>query len=126
MQRALARENLQRARNQVQANGGAPGVDGMTVEQFPDFARSPQWAAAKEALLKGKYRPQPVRQVYIPKDSGGQRPLGIPTVLDRVIQQALALVLEPLFGPTFSTFSYGIRYPAANPSGNRAASRKSF
>ena len=109
MQQVLRRENLQRAWEQVRANRGAPGVDGMTVEQFPDFVRSPQWACVKEALHKGTYRPQPVRRVYIPKDGGGQRPLGIPTVLDRVIQQALAQVLEPLFDPEFSAFSYGFR-----------------
>ena len=74
------RENLQRAWEQVRANHGAPGIDGMTVEQFPDFVRSPQWATVKETLHKGTYRPQPVRRVYIPKASGGQRPLGIPTV----------------------------------------------
>ena len=109
MQQVLRRENLQRAWEQVRANRGAPGVDGMTVEQFPDFVRSPQWACVKEALHMGTYRPQPVRRVYIPKDGGGQRPLGIPTVLDRVIQQALAQVLEPLFDPEFSAFSYGFR-----------------
>jgi RNA-directed DNA polymerase len=109
MQQALTRENLRRAWEQVKANRGAPGVDGMTVDQFPDFVRSPQWAPVKEALLKGTYEPQPVRRVYIPKDGGGRRPLGIPAVLDRVIQQALAQVMEPLFDPDFSEFSYGFR-----------------
>lgn len=146
MQQALTRANLRRAWEQVKANHGAPGVDGMTVEQFPDFVRSPQWASVKEALLKGTYVPQPVRRVYIPKDGGGRRPLGIPTVLNRVLQQALAQVMEPLFDPEFSAFSYGFRkrrgawltaqglvsvrdlwiafhYPAANPSGCRAVSR---
>jgi RNA-directed DNA polymerase len=97
MRQALTRENLQRAWEQVRANHGAPGIDGMTVEAFPDFVRSPQWAAVKEALQQGTYRPQPVRRVYIPKADGGQRPLGIPTVLDRVIQQALAQVLGAVF-----------------------------
>jgi len=109
MQRVLARENLQRAWEQVKANHGAPGIDGMTVEEFPDFVRSPTWASVRKALEGGGYKPQPVRRVYIPKDSGGKRPLGIPTVLDRVIQQALAQVLEPLFDPEFSGFSYGFR-----------------
>jgi RNA-directed DNA polymerase len=109
MRQVLTRENLQRAWEQVRANHGAPGIDGMTVEQFPEFVRSPQWAAVKAALQQGTYRPQPVRRVYIPKADGGQRPLGIPTVLDRVIQQALAQVLGPLFEPGFSRFSYGFR-----------------
>ena len=109
MTRVLARENLQRAWEQVRANAGAPGVDGMTVEQFPAFVRSPEWASVRKSLEDGSYRPQPVRRVYIPKAGGGRRPLGIPTVLDRVIQQALAQVLGPLFEPGFSRFSYGFR-----------------
>ena len=109
MQRVLTRKNLQCAWEQVKANHGAPGVDGMTVSEFPVFIRSPQWAEVRKALEDGKYKPQPVRRVYIPKDGGGQRPLGIPTVLDRVIQQALAQVLEPLFDPYFSDYSYGFR-----------------
>jgi len=109
MQRALTRENLQRAWEQVKANHGAPGIDGMTVEQFADFIRSSQWASVRKSLEDGTYEPQPVRRVYIPKDSGGRRPLGIPTVLDRVIEQALAQVMEPLFDPAFSEFSYGFR-----------------
>jgi RNA-directed DNA polymerase len=109
MPQVLTRENLQRAWEQVQANRGAPGIDGMTVEQFPDFIRSPLWASVRKALENGTYKPQPVRRVYIPKASGGRRPLGIPTVLDRVIQQALAQVMEPLFDPEFSGFSYGFR-----------------
>jgi len=109
MQQALTRENLQCAWEQVKANHGAPGIDGMTVEQFPEFIRSPKWASVKKALEDGTYEPQPVRRVYIPKDSGGRRPLGIPPVLDRVIEQALAQVMEPLFDPEFSEFSYGFR-----------------
>ena len=109
MAQVLARENLLRAWKQVKANHGAPGIDGMTVEQFPDFVKSPHWATVREQLEAGTYQPQPVRRVYIPKASGGQRPLGIPTVLDRVIQQALAQVLEPLFDPEFSDHSYGFR-----------------
>lgn len=109
MEQVLSQKNLQRAWKQVKANHGAAGVDGMTVEEFPDFVRSPQWATVREELEAGTYQPQPVRRVYIPKASGGQRPLGIPTVLDRVIQQALAQVLEPLFDPEFSDHSYGFR-----------------
>jgi RNA-directed DNA polymerase len=109
MQRVLTRENLRRAWDQVRANHGAPGVDGMTVERFPDFVRSPEWAAVRKALEYGTYKPRPVRRLYIPKDGDGERPLGIPTVLDRVIQQALAQVLEPLFDPGFSASSFGFR-----------------
>ena len=109
MRQVLTRENLQRAWEQVRANHGAPGSDGMTVEQFPEFVHSPQWGIVKQALQEGTYQPQPVRRVYIPKADGGQRPLGIPTVLDRVIQQALAQVLGPMFEPGFSRFSYGFR-----------------
>lgn len=109
MAQVLSRENLRRAWEQVKANRGAPGSDGMTLAEFPDFVRSPHWKGIKESLATGAYRPQPVRRVYIPKDGGGERPLGIPTVLDRVIQQALAQVLEPLFDPDFSDRSYGFR-----------------
>ena len=109
MQQVLSRKNLQRAWEQVEANHGAPGVDGMTVEQFPAFVRSPTWVQVRKALAEGTYRPQPVRRVYIPKADGGRRPLGIPAVLDRVIQQALAQVMEPLFDPGFSEYSYGFR-----------------
>jgi len=109
MKQVLDPENLQRAWRQVKANHGAPGIDGMTVEQLPDFVRSPRWSIVKASLLAGTYRSSPVRRVYIPKPSGGQRPLGIPTVLDRLIQQALAQVLEPLFDPGFSDHSYGFR-----------------
>ena len=77
MGQVLARENLQRAWRQVRANHGAPGIGGMTVEQFPEFVRSPRWATVREELEAGTYQPQPVRRVYIPKASGGQRPLGI-------------------------------------------------
>jgi RNA-directed DNA polymerase len=109
MRQVLTRENLRCAGEQIRANHGAPGADGRTVEEFPDFVRSSQWATVKEALQQGAYRPQPVRRVDIPKAAGGQRPLGIPTVLDRVIQQALAQVLGPWFEPGFSRFSYGFR-----------------
>ena len=104
----LEKENLQRAWKQVKANKGAPGVDNMTIEEFPEYAFK-HWEEIKTALLEGTYAPSPVKRVEIPKDSGGTRPLGIPTVLDRVIQQAISQVLTPVFDPHFSQDSYGFR-----------------
>lgn len=108
MERILARENVKRAWQQVKRNHGAPGVDGMTVEEFPTYARA-HWQATRQALMEGRYRPSPVRRVEIPKPSGGKRKLGIPTVVDRVIQQAIAQILSPIFDPEFSESSYGFR-----------------
>jgi RNA-directed DNA polymerase len=92
----------------VKRNKGAPGIDGMTVADFPAFARE-HWPRIATAIRNGTYRPAPVRRVFIPKPDGTQRPLGIPTVLDRVIQQAVAQVLSPLFEVDFSESSYGYR-----------------
>lgn len=108
MQAALARQNLQRACKRVKANKGAAGVDGLDVEQTGQLLRE-QWPEIRQALLAGQYRPSPVRKVMIPKPGGGQRELGIPTVLDRLIQQALLQVLQPIIDPTFSEHSYGFR-----------------
>lgn len=108
MESILERENLLRAWQRVKSNAGAPGIDGMTVEGFPAFCRK-HWPRIRSALMGGTYRPAPVRRVFIPKPDGSQRPLGVPTVLDRVIQQALAQVLTPLFEGGFSTHSYGFR-----------------
>ncbi|MDD5676857.1 MAG: group II intron reverse transcriptase/maturase [Kiritimatiellae bacterium] len=108
MEQVLAAENLQTAWRRVKANAGAPGIDGMTVEAFPAFCRE-HWPRIRSALMTGTYRPAPVRRVFIPKPDGRQRPLGVPTVLDRVIQQALAQVLTPLFESGFSRSSYGFR-----------------
>ena len=108
MERILAPENLHRAWRRVKANRGAPGSDGMPLEAFAAFARE-HWAAIREQLLDGSYRPQPVRRVYIDKRGGGQRPLGIPNVLDRLIQQAIAQVLGPIFDAGFSASSFGFR-----------------
>ena len=96
MEQILDPENLAEAWKRVKANRGAPGIDGMTVEGFPAFARE-HWPRIRAAIKEGTYRPAPVRRVFIPKPDGTQRPLGIPTVLDRVIQQAIAQVLGPLF-----------------------------
>jgi retron-type reverse transcriptase len=88
----------------VQANKGAPGVDGMTVDELPASLRE-HWPAIREQLLKMTYRPSPVREVYVPKPGGGQRMLGIPTVLDRFITQAVLQGMSPIFEPDFSEHS---------------------
>jgi RNA-directed DNA polymerase len=108
MERVLDPENLQRAWTRVKANRGAPGIDGMRIEDFAEFARS-NWAEIRQQLSDGRYQPQPVRRVSIPKPGGGERLLGIPTVVDRVIQQAIAQVLTPIFDPDFSELSFGFR-----------------
>ncbi|HAP3267451.1 TPA: group II intron reverse transcriptase/maturase [Escherichia coli] len=92
----------------VKANKGSAGADGLTIEQTVEHLKT-RWPYIREALLNGTYRPQPVRRVEIPKPTGGTRELGIPTVTDRLIQQALLQVLQPLIDPTFSEFSYGFR-----------------
>jgi len=104
----LERQNMLRALRRVERNGGAPGVEGMTVEELRPFLRT-QWERIRTELREGRDRPHPVRQVEIPKPSGGVRYLGIPTVLDRLIQQALLQVLTPIFDPHFSAHSYGYR-----------------
>jgi len=108
LERIFSRENLITAWKRVKANKGAPGIDGMTIEAFPAFARA-RWEQIRESLMAGTYKPSPVRRVEIPKPTGGTRPLGIPTVLDRLIQQAIAQVLGPIFEPTFSASSFGFR-----------------
>jgi RNA-directed DNA polymerase len=108
MVRVVDSANLKRAWKRVKANQGAPGVDGMHLEDFPAFARL-HWSAIRQRLIDGTYQPQPVRRVSIPKPKGGERLLGIPTVLDRVIQQAIGQVLTPLFDPHFSASSFGFR-----------------
>lgn len=108
MQEVCERENLKEALRRVKANHGSPGIDGMTVEQLPDYLRV-HWPKHREELLNGTYTPSPVRRVEIPKPSGGMRKLGIPTVLDRFIQQAVLHVLQREFDPLFSNHSYGFR-----------------
>ncbi len=105
---ALTRENLQRAFKRVKANKGASGVDGLDITQTARHLVT-AWPAIREQLLSGTYRPSPVRRVTIPKPDGGERELGIPTVTDRLIQQALLQVLQPILDPTFSEHSYGFR-----------------
>jgi len=108
MQEVLQPENLEAALAQVRANKGAPGVDGMTVAQLPGYLRL-HWPRIKQQLLEGTYKPQPVRRVEIPKPDGGVRKLGIPTVLDRFIQQAVQQVLTRRWDQTFSPCSFGFR-----------------
>ena len=99
---------MQRAWQRVKANKGAPGIDDMSITDYPDFART-NWPGIKASLLDGMYDPTPVKRVEIPKDNGGVRLLGIPIVSDRVIQQAITQVLVPIFDPHFSESSYGYR-----------------
>jgi RNA-directed DNA polymerase len=108
MEAILGRENMMAALRRVVANKGAPGADGMPVEALRAYLVA-NWPRIKEDLLAGRYRPAPVRGVEIPKPGGGKRLLGIPTVLDRLIQQAMHQVLMPLFDPGFSGSSYGFR-----------------
>ena len=100
--------NLRRALQRVMSNKGSPGVDGMTVEELPDYLRQ-HWPALREQLLNGTYRPQPVLRVEIPKPDGGVRKLGIPSVVDRFVQQAVLQVLQERWDPTFSEHSFGFR-----------------
>ena len=108
LERILSRENLNRAYKRVRANKGAPGIDGMTVEDALPWLREHR-EELLETIRKGKYRPQPVRRKEIPKPDGGVRKLGIPTVIDRIIQQAIAQQLTPIYEPLFSDLSYGYR-----------------
>ena len=101
MLKALERRNMQAALKRVRKNKGSPGIDGMTVGELLDHLRE-HWPRIREELLSGRYQPQPVRRVEIPKSGGGVRQLGIPTVLDRLIQQALLQALQPRFDPIFS------------------------
>jgi RNA-directed DNA polymerase len=108
MERVVERSNLWQAYQRVLQNKGAPGVDDLAVTEFKDWLKV-HWPSVKQALLEGRYLPRPVRRVDIPKPSGGIRTLGVPTVVDRLIQQALHQVLQPLFEPTFSEGSFGFR-----------------
>ena len=108
MERIVARDNLKKALAQVRRNKGAPGVDGMTVDDLAAHLKD-HWPEIRAQLLDGTYQPQPVRRVEIPKASGGTRGLGIPSVLDRFIQQAVLQVLQEDWDPTFSPSSYGFR-----------------
>lgn len=108
LEAALTRQNLQAAWRRVKANKGAAGVDGLDIEQTARMLQT-SWPGIRQTLLQGTYRPSPVRKVLIPKPDGSQRELGIPTVTDRLIQQALLQVLQPIIDPTFSDHSHGFR-----------------
>jgi RNA-directed DNA polymerase len=108
MEGIVERENLKTALAQVRRNKGAAGIDGMSVDDLPNYLKE-HWPAIRAQLLDGTYKPQPVRRVEIPKASGGVRLLGIPTVLDRLIQQAVMQVLQADWDPTFSETSFGFR-----------------
>jgi len=101
--------NILQAWKRVRANKGAAGIDGMTIDDFPAWAKEGNWKRIMNELRSGQYQPTPVRRVEIDKPDGGKRQLGIPTVTDRVIQQAIAQVLTPIFDPTFSNNSFGFR-----------------
>ena len=108
LEQVLDRKNLLAALKRIESNGGAPGVDGMQTKDLRLFLQN-QWGSIRAALVAGTYEPQPVRRVEIPKPGGGTRLLGIPTAVDRLIQQALAQALTPIFDPEFSPNSYGFR-----------------
>ena len=104
----LAKANMEAAWKRVKSNRGSAGVDGLSIAETADYLKA-HWPRIRESLLDGSYRPSPVRRVQIPKPDGGVRELGIPTVTDRLIQQALLQVLQPRIDPTFSEHSYGFR-----------------
>jgi len=108
MEQIVDQSNMERAWKKVRSNRGAPGPDGITIEQFPDTQRD-AWAQLRQQLLEGTYRPNPARRKSIPKPDGSTRDLGIPNVIDRVIQQAVLQILTPIFDPDFSTSSFGFR-----------------
>ncbi|MDB4957658.1 MAG: polymerase [Myxococcales bacterium] len=108
MEEVVAPENIARAMKRVRQNRGSPGIDGMTVDELPEhLARNEQFL--REQLLSGVFEPKPVRKVMIPKPDGGERELGIPTVVDRLVQQAILQVLGPRFDASFSRHSHGFR-----------------
>ena len=104
----MDRENMLKAWKRVKKNGGSPGVDGMTIEEAGKYLKI-HWPGIREELLQGFYQPKPVRKVEIEKPGGGMRQLGIPTILDRLIQQCILQILQPIWDPTFHPNSYGFR-----------------
>src|SRR5216683_4310324 len=122
LEQALTRENMERAWKRVRANKGSAGVDGRSVKETGVYLKT-HWPRLKAQLLCGTYRPSPIRRVEIAKSEGGVRELGIPTVTDRLIQQALLQVLQPLIDPTFSEFNYGFRPGRSSHAAVRQAQR---
>ena len=120
MEAVVERENLKKALARVKRNKGTAGIDGMSVDDLPAYLKE-HWPTIRAQLLEGSYKPQPVRRVEIPKASGGMRPLGIPTVLDRFIQQAAMQVLQADWDGTFSETSFGFR---PGRSAHRAVERR--
>jgi len=108
MEAIFCTANVRKAWKQVKSNKGKPGIDGLTIEAFPELMR-PNWSKIRQSLFDGSYQSEPARRVEIPKTSGGSRPLGIPTVLDRLIQQSIAQTLGTRIDPTFSESIYGFR-----------------
>jgi RNA-directed DNA polymerase len=108
MEQICARDNVMKAWQRVRANGGSPGVDGRDIDDTAAYLRE-HWPSLRDQVLQGTYQPQPVKRVKLPKPGGGFRNLGIPTVLDRLIQQAILQVLQPQWDPTFSEYSFGFR-----------------
>lgn len=122
MKRVVAHDNMQRARRRVCANKGAPGIDGRTTNDLKQLTRE-HWSLIRSKLLSGTYEPAPVKRVEIPKPNGGVRLLGIPTVMDRLIQQAICQILTPIFDPMFSDHSYGFRPGRSAQQAIRSAQR---
>lgn len=108
LEKILSNENIRLAKKRVYANKGASGVDGVTVQELDEYMAQ-NWEGIKKQIRERRYRPQPVLRVEIPKPNGGVRKLGIPTVVDRTIEQAIAQVINPIFEPLFSDHSYGFR-----------------
>ena len=109
LEKILSRDNMNLAYKRVKANKGAGGVDGVEMDELYDYIKE-NWKSIKEQIEQRQYKPQPVRRVEIPKPNGGVRKLGIPTLMDRVIQQAIAQVISPICEPYFSDRSYGFRH----------------
>jgi RNA-directed DNA polymerase len=122
MERIVERDNVEKALKRVVQNKGSPGIDGMSVQELRTYLAE-AWPRHREELLTGTYQPKPVREREIPKNGGGVRKLGIPTALDRLIQQAILQVLQPLFDPTFSEGSFGFRPGRSAHQAVRAAQR---